>query len=89
MHGLRDADFSDEQGLALVHNCPNCDLPRVMSLEAIRPAMFGHGAIIGYRCAACGTRRIDVVSSHAVGHSDGASLFHRRFTDRHNPAAAL
>jgi C4-type Zn-finger protein len=89
MHGTHDADFSDDQRLALIHYCPNCEVPRVMSLEAIRPAMFGKRAIIGYRCETCATRRVDVVSYHALGPAEAGGSFHRRLTDGHNPAQAL
>jgi C4-type Zn-finger protein len=87
MHGFQDADYSNDQQLALIHHCPKCAVPRVMSLEAIRPAMFGNKAIIGYRCETCATRRVDVVSSHAVG--QGGGLFYRRLTARHNRSAVL
>jgi hypothetical protein len=89
MRGTHDADFSDDQGLALIHYCPNCVVPRVMNLESIRPAMFGNRAIIGYRCETCASRRIDVVPSHAQGHAEGEGLLFRRSTDRHNTAGAL
>lgn len=87
MPGSHDADVSDDQGLALIHYCPNCEVPKVMSLETIRPAMFGNRAIIGYRCDTCATRRVDVVAAHAVDAAPG--VFHRRLTDRPNPAGAL
>jgi hypothetical protein len=88
MPGSHDADVSDDQGLALIHYCPKCEVRKVMSLETIRPAMFGHRAIIGYRCDTCATRRVDVVASHALGDAVGG-VFYRRLSDRHNLAKAL
>jgi hypothetical protein len=88
MSGTHDADFSDDQRLALIHYCPKCVVPKVMNLEVIRPAIFGNGAIIGYRCETCASRRIDVVPSHAQGHAEGEEGVLRRSTDRRTTAAA-
>uniref|UniRef100_Q07MR3 Uncharacterized protein n=1 Tax=Rhodopseudomonas palustris (strain BisA53) TaxID=316055 RepID=Q07MR3_RHOP5 len=87
MPGSHDADFSEDQGLALIHYCPKCEDRKVMSLETIRPAMFGKRAIIGYRCDTCATRRVDVVAPHALG--DAAERVVHRLSDRHDLAKAL
>jgi hypothetical protein len=47
---------------AIVRSCSNCDTPKVMSLDSIRPAMFRGKDILTYKCRKCGFLTTDTMN---------------------------
>jgi len=60
--------MADDGQVAAIRYCPNCKVPKIMSLHQVRTAMFGGDITITFKCDVCGTEKIDRI------HSDLQSL---------------
>lgn len=60
-HDLSPSRATDCSRFASLFHCPKCKKPRIMSIKAIRRAVFRGEDLITYECIACGTEKTEIL----------------------------